>query len=163
MWVSLGCCDLRRLTGVLAQLWQWEVWNPGATGPTCPHKALGKNPPLTSPASRAFSVSQVGLCLLLLTLSLSLWGLVCVFEVLLDQKGTLIQHGIVTISDSLYMPIFKARAFFEALGGYEFGGYYLSHSLGESEAEDLGPTLCSWPKHRLFLHMQSVKQLFTHS
>lgn len=96
-------------------------------------------------------------------LSLSLWGLVCVFEDLLDQKGTLIQHGIVTISDSLYMPIFKARAFFEALGGYEFGGYYLPHSLGESEAEDLGPTLCSWPKHWLFLHTQSVKQLFTHS
>lgn len=53
------------------------------------------------------------------------------------------------------MPIFKARAFFEALGGYEFGGYYLPHSLGEPEAEDLGPTLCSWPKHRLFLHTQS--------
>lgn len=56
------------------------------------------------------------------------------------------------------MPIFKVRTFFEALGRYEFGGYYLPHSLGESEAEDLGPTLCSWPKHWLFLHMQSGPQ-----
>lgn len=121
--------------------------------PTCPLKALGKNPPLTSPSSRAFSIPQVGLCLLPLTFSL--WGLVCVFEDSLDLQGMLIQHGLVTIFGSLYVPIFKARAFFEALGGYKFGGYYLPHSLDESEAEDHEPTLCSWPKHRLFLHTQS--------
>lgn len=69
----------------------------------------GRTPPLTSPASRAFSVSQVGLCLLLFTLSL--WGFVCVFEDSLDLQGTLIQHGLVTIFGLLYMPIFKARAF----------------------------------------------------